>query len=117
MRSREALKQMHPRYFDKPDENTSPSQPNYKRSGSFYLAPCGLLAAFGIGITRYVRSEEKNRGNKIKPKSFMTFFVEKKLTGSACKCISSYRSRLTLENMSLFLSWRRNRAHESKQKQ
>jgi len=24
--------------------------------------------AFGLGITRYVRIEEKNRGNKIKPK-------------------------------------------------
>ena len=28
---------------------------------------------FGLGVTRHVRSEEKNRGNKIKPQSFMIF--------------------------------------------
>ena len=103
MRSREALKQMHPRYFDKPDENTPPSQPNYKRRGSFYLAPCGLCFWF--------------RDNTILKLSHLWLFCRNKTDGSACKCISSYRSRLTLENMSLFLSWRRNRAHESKQKQ
>ena len=74
---------------------------------------------FGLGVTRHVRSEEKNRGNKIKPQSFMIFFRKIKLTAVPANVsrLIDQVAALTVENMSLFLSWCRNRAHESKQKQ